>query len=296
MKNRSLIVIFLIMGLSGFAQNQKIIDSLTNQLAVAKPDTSMVSIMLRLAIQYTYAKPDSALLYAEKAVNLLQDKKADKWKGNAFRIQGLINREIGNLPLALELTLKSLRIGLELENYKEIRRCYNGLGNIYLDLMDYQKSISFFQLARNVPDNTKTKDEEAGLLMNIGNAYVENNQLDSASYYLNEAFHLFSQSVNGNSGIFMYRNLGKLQVKLGNQKEALNYYLKSIEVCGQEDYRNLAATNNKIAMLFLAGKQIDSCIYYAENALSYGQRGPFRVMILESGKLLAEAFKLKNQY
>ena len=296
MKSRLLIIMFVLTGLIVFAQKQKTIDSLTNQLAVTKSDTSKVSIMLRLANQYTYTKPDSALFYAEKAVNLLNDKKADKWKSNAIRTQGLINREIGNLPLALELTLNSLQIGLEIKNYREIRRCYNSLGNIYLDLMDYQKSISFFQLSRNVTDNTKSENEEAGLLMNIGNAFTEDNQLDSASHYLNMAFHLLSQSGYEQSGKFMYRNLGKLQVKLGNQKQALQYYLKSIELCGKEDYRNLAATTNKIAVLFLTSKQIDSCIYYAEKALIFGQKGPFQVMILESSKLLAQAFKSKNDF
>jgi two-component system, NtrC family, sensor kinase len=296
MISRLLIIIFLLTSLIGFAQRQKTIDSITNQLANAKSDTSRISIMLSLAAQYTYAKPDSALLYVEKAINLIQDKKADKWKPTALRLQGSINREIGNLPLAIELTLNSLRIGQKNNNNREIRRSYNGLGNIYLDLMDYQKSISFFQLSRQVPDITKTEFDEMGLLMNIGNAYTESNQLDSASYYLNKAFHLFNQSGSGISGIFMYRNLGKLQVKLGNQKQALNYYLKSIEACGQEDYRNLAANNNKIAVLFITGRQADSCIYYAEKALMYGIKGPFRVMILESSKLLAEAYKSKDDF
>lgn len=296
MTSRSLIIIFLLTSLIGFAQRQKTIDSITNQLTIAKSDTSRISIMLSLAAQYTYAKPDSALLYVEKAINLIQDKKADKWKPTALRLQGSINREIGNLPLAIELTLNSLRIGQKYNNNSEIRRSYNGLGNIYLDLMDYQKSISFFQLSRQVPDITKTEFDEMGLLLNIGNVYAESNQLDSASYYLNKAFHLFIRSGSGISGIFMYRNLGKLQVKLGNQKQALNYYLKSIEACGQEDYRNLAATNNKIAVLFLTDRQADSCIYYAEKALKYGINGPFRVMILESSKLLAEAYKSKDDF
>lgn len=147
MTSRSLIIIFLLTSLIGFAQRQKTIDSITNQLAIAKSDTSRISIMLSLAAQYTYAKPDSALLYVEKAINLIQDKKADKWKPTALRLQGSINREIGNLPLAIELTLHSLRIGQKYNNNREIRRSYNGLGNIYLDLMDYQKSISFFSLA-----------------------------------------------------------------------------------------------------------------------------------------------------
>ncbi|KAF0132059.1 MAG: ATP-binding domain-containing protein [Bacteroidetes bacterium] len=296
MISRSLIIIFLLTSLIGFAQRQKTIDSITNQLAVSKSDTSRISIMLSLAAQYTYAKPDSALLYVEKAINLIQNKKADKWKPTALRLHGSINREIGNLPLAIELTLNSLRIGQKYNNNSEIRRSYNGLGNIYLDLMDYQKSISFFQLSRQVPDITKTEFSEMNLLLNIGNVYTESNQLDSASYYLNKAFHLFIRSGSGNSGIFMYRNLGKLKVKLGNQKQALNYYLKSIEACGQEDYRNLAATNNKIAVLFLTDRQADSCIYYAEKALKYGIKGPFRVMILESSKLLAEAYKSKDDF
>ncbi|MEO7174437.1 MAG: ATP-binding protein [Saprospiraceae bacterium] len=252
--------------------------------------------MLTLASLYSYTKPDSALLYAGKAVNLLKDKKADKWKCNAIRMQGSINREIGNLPKALELTLNSLRIALEIRNYNEIRRSYNGLGNIYLDLMDYQKSITFFQQGRNVPGTTKTDNVEATLLLNIGNAYTENNKLDSASHYLNMAFQLLLQTGFVQSGTFMYRNLGKLQARLGNQKEALQYYLKSIEACDTKNYRNLAATNNKIAMLFQSNKQTDSCIYYAEKALLFGKNGPFRVMILESSELLAEAFKSKNDF
>ena len=296
MKRTLLINIFLLTGLTGFAQLQKKIDSLINQLAAVKSDTAKIPIIIQLAGQYIYTKPDSALLNVEKAVKLVENNNADKWKPTVFATQGAINREIGNLPLALELLLKSLRISQVQKNYKEIRRSLNGIGNIYLDLLDNPKSISFFQKSRNVPDSSKTKYEETGLLLNIGNAYIENNQLDSGSWYLNKALSLFTQTGSRGSGIFLYRNFGKLQVKLGDPKLALKYFMKSIEFCEPDDFRNLSSTYNKIALLFLTANQTDSCIFYAEKALYFAQKGPFRFNILESGKLLVDAFKSKNDF
>jgi two-component system NtrC family sensor kinase len=297
MKRYSLIIICLLFGLIGFTQTQRTIDSLNNGLNIATSDTARVSILLNLASRYTYTKPDTALLYAEKSVKLLQNKKNDIWKCNAIGTLGSINREIGNLPLALELSLKSLRIAQKIKNYTGIRMRYNSIGLIYLDLMDYKKSINYYQQSRKVPDTTKTNDNEAGLLMNIGSAYTSNNQLDSASYYLKKSLHLSTkEGLLSKSGTFLYRNLGNLEVKRGNQKQALEYYFKSIEYCDDDNYRNLAATNNKIAAVYLTNKQIDSTIYYAEKALLYGEKGPFRVIILESSKLLADVYKSKNDF
>ena len=296
MKRYSLIIICLLFGLNGFTQTQRTIDSLNNELNIAKSDTARVSILLNLASRYSYTKPSTALSYAEKSVKLLQNKKDDIWKCNAIGALGAINREIGNLPLALELSLKSLRIARTIKDYTAIRMRYNSIGNIYLDLMDYKKSINYFQQSRKVPDTTKTNDNEAGLLMNIGNVYIENNQLDSASYYMDRSLYLSTKEGLSKTGTFIYRNLGKLEVKKGNQKKALEHYFKSIEYCDDDNYRNLASTNNKIAAVYLTNKQIDSTIYYAEKALLYGQKGPFRVMILESSKLLADVYKSKNDF
>lgn len=84
-------------------------DSLRGLLVVEKHDTGRVQ-MTRISEAYRGAKPDSAMLYGQHALILARRTNFVKGEVNALLALSVLHREMGNLPTALDLALKSLRI------------------------------------------------------------------------------------------------------------------------------------------------------------------------------------------
>ena len=64
---------------------------------------------------------------------------------------------------------------------------YSNIGLIHFDLDEYLTAISNFQVALKLNENIHDEGQEVYLLMRIAYAYSKNNQLDSASTYMQEA-------------------------------------------------------------------------------------------------------------
>ncbi|MBI4648906.1 MAG: tetratricopeptide repeat protein [Bacteroidia bacterium] len=120
-----LTIIFTIVNLLLFAQNPKL-DSLWNEYKNAKHDTIRIKFYLDIGDAYEYEKPDTALYYYHKAVEL-----ADKatigssapaqtvsafalLKATSLRYIGFIHSDQGSYAQAIEYYLKSLKIIEEL--------------------------------------------------------------------------------------------------------------------------------------------------------------------------------------
>ena len=71
MKKIILTALLLLVAVLSFTQNQALIDSLKHQLDHERQDTNRVAIMLKLEQAFAdNSKPDSAQVFAEKALDL----------------------------------------------------------------------------------------------------------------------------------------------------------------------------------------------------------------------------------
>jgi tetratricopeptide (TPR) repeat protein len=103
-------------------------------------------------------------------------------------------------------------------------------------------------------------------LYDIGNVYEETDQLDSARYYELKALEFF-RTINREEP-FVYKTLGNIEMKSGNQSKALSYYQQSLQIAIQNnEHRASASAYNKIASFYKLVNQPDSGIYYARKGL-----------------------------
>jgi tetratricopeptide (TPR) repeat protein len=145
-----LTLIFLnLMISSALAQNVSLqqTDSLKHQLSIATKDTTQVLILSELCEAYRSSKPDSALLYGQQALIRARQINFSRGEVHALLSISVVQRELGNLPAALAMALKALKIAEDKHyNYEEINSLVR-TANVYFASKDLPKALSYFKQA-----------------------------------------------------------------------------------------------------------------------------------------------------
>ncbi|MEI9918062.1 MAG: tetratricopeptide repeat protein [Bacteroidota bacterium] len=166
-----------------------------------------------------------------------------------------------------ELVYKGITIGKQL-HYNELTSFYGLLttahqasgsmdsATFYLDLLEsaHKKepnnkriAVNFYQTAGLFYKNTgRPKDalpymikavdlatdstNRAGMLMNVGNAYIEMGELQKATSYFLKSLSLFEKVDNKRGQSFVYNNLGNTYVKMKAWSKARPYFEKSLKL------------------------------------------------------------------
>src|SRR5258706_14086689 len=101
----------------------KTIDKLKQQLAVAKDDTSKVNLLIKLGWFYPWSKPDTAILYGLQARQL--SRQLDFADGEIYAASFLSEAFCtkGNFSKALEIDLKALQMAENTGEQNLINAC-----------------------------------------------------------------------------------------------------------------------------------------------------------------------------
>lgn len=135
-----LLVISLPIGL--YAQKQKA-DSLQLLLQTEKTDTARVKLMWRLASVMSVYSPDTALVYAQKALNLANEIKYIDGQSKAMGVLASTFRKLGNYSRALEYNFRKLPIAEKVNNPDDLATVLMNIGIIYRYQEEYQNALLY---------------------------------------------------------------------------------------------------------------------------------------------------------
>ena len=282
-----------------FAQSNQL-NSLKKQLTVAKSDTNRVLLLATLVGYYVHVTPDSAFKYGSRGLKLAE--KIGYVKGETIMLtrMGLLYRETGNLPNALDLGLKALELSRKNDFPEVEEHVLILIGTIYHDLGDYHKSNSFYQQSKVINEKLKNQSGVYYDVLDMVSNYIELGNTDSATYYLKKADNVYAKGddktpISGDT--YMWRNMGRLQFKLGNYNSAL-YDLKRALLLSlnKQDHRNASYNYSQLAEVFAKINKTDSVIFYSKLGIQEGEVGPYSLFILKNSAQLVKAFKLKNDF
>jgi two-component system NtrC family sensor kinase len=279
--------------LTGFAQNQKRIDSLHHQLAIAKDDRSRINAQIELCSTYRLGNTDSSIYYGQVALRSAQEINYPEGEILALSFMSITLGQTGNLSRALEMAFKALQIAKSNNLETLTSPTLNAIGEIYIVLKDYPKALNYLQRQKKLYDKIEINEGFGYALYDIGNVYEETDQLDSAKYYEEQALEFF-QKINREEP-FVYKTLGNIEMKLGNQSKALSYYQQSLQIAIQNnEHRGSALAYNKIASFYKLLNQPDSGIYYALKGLEESELISHKKTKLEAVTLLSEFYEQKD--
>ena len=275
------------------------VEKLKTDLANAKEDSVKCRIFIDLASAYRFSSFDSSRLYADSCVTLSIKIKNDKLKAVALSIKGFTLLFSGRLPESLQCQYEALKISEQIKDTNTIALALNRIGNVYMELGDYNKANEYYFLSRDLYKTIQYYGRYHNELSNIGNVYNLMKRPDSALVYLNQVYEVTLKTTNR----FEYTR-PELMFRIGNAytlkndiPRAISSYRQGIvEANTDHDMRNLTMNNLLLAKLYIGNRQFDSSIKYAEAAYNVAENVKFLNGIQESSELIAQHFARIGKY
>jgi two-component system NtrC family sensor kinase len=286
-----LIFLVLVMHYLTFAQSRHATDSLIQKLDSEKEDTVRADDLMKLAWSYQYFNLDSSFFFAQESLELIRKLKFPRIEAKTLNSLGYLYRLRSDLQKSMECQLNGFQIASDNHYAKEKASCSEGMGWIYFDLTDYTSAINYFQQAYKISVEIQDSNQIVGLLRNIGFAYKNSNQLDSALDYLKKSAEKTKFLEIPEDG-FLDFVLGDVEFKRGNYQTGFYLLRKSVQLSVLNDaFRNLSSAYIILAGFFKQMKETDSCIYYSKLGLDVARKIRYNQKISESSGLLADQYE-----
>lgn len=213
-------------------------------------------------------KPDSLIVYADKAYDLAKTANYKNGEGIAVKLKGIYEHRKSNFPKAIQYytqalniftalnvplevgkanlniatsynsqldfvnsiqyALKALRIFEQLNDPNGAGRVLNLLGISSSAQKDYKEALKYFKQYNSLAKKAKDTIEMASSYNNVGSTFQQLNKLDSAIYYLKLSSQLHAKKKNISGLGTNYQNIGKLYNDKKDLKSALVYFEKSL--------------------------------------------------------------------
>lgn len=268
------------------------VDSLKQELNMAKNDTGRVLIMANLAEGYRGTKPDSAMLFAQQALQLA--KKIEFSRGEVLALMGIsvVMRELGDLPKALDIAIKAHKIA-EAHQYRyEEAFSFVRIANVYSAYNNYNEALKYYHKA-----SEKLKSNEGDFLyigahFLAGNVLQRMNNLDSALYEVDLASQLAMKYNHKAFEPDIDNAYANIYNKKGDSKLALQYYHQSLQGSIKlKENRSISSNYNDLANFFKSQNQNDSAIYYAKRGFDYAKTLSYKSYEMRAASILSELYE-----
>ena len=142
-----LFVSFLLYCLRGSTQDPKILDSLKNQLSLAKEDTHKVNTLIELSNQTRNINVPSSIKYAEDALSLAR--KLQFQRGQAIALYAIGRRQLftGRDSIVAKHLTTALSIFESLGDKSYQARTHEGISDIYLNSANYAEALKHLSIS-----------------------------------------------------------------------------------------------------------------------------------------------------
>ncbi|NVO32416.1 tetratricopeptide repeat-containing sensor histidine kinase [Hymenobacter lapidiphilus] len=270
-------------------------DSLLRQLANSRPDTSRVNLLIVLAWNRTDDNPVAAIRYAQRGRRLAHSLNFTRGECRSMLILGWAFLRSGNYPTAVQ-SMQAARRLAEQANYQGGQiHADNGLGYAHLEQGSPRLALRYFFRSVRRAQSIDDKVLLTPVPGNIGQAYLQLNQLDSAFRYATWGYRLDLQQGDWHSEIGDLALLGDVAAQRGHPEQARLYYRRCI-ARAQARPVSYALCQAWLGLARLAWQQnqADSALMYAHRALDASQAGGYAKGVLIASEVLADQYEARG--
>ncbi len=238
-----LIAAFLFIYLSGYSQQDQLIDSLLSSLSVAAEDTLKVSTLNKLANAYLRTDQNfEATKMANEAIDLSTKLHFKYGEAVATQLLGKEKWYASDYTKALNYYHRASDLFEQLGNRRGKAKVTSSIGLIYFEMGDYTKSLEYDLIALKLWEELEERKETAGPLHNIGMVYDEMNEDSLARVYYQSAKEI---NIEFNNKSWLVRNLEAIGngYNGGNTyAEAIKYYEDALVLAKEIDDKLMVAS------------------------------------------------------
>ncbi len=301
----SLIVLLGIAGcyISAIAQSRKP-DSLRQILTNDKVDSLKIEAKRTLTDKYGSISQDSAILYANYALNLSLQSQDTFLIAKAQSDLSILYMANKNVDLALEYALEAAR------NFQEINDLFglnelgmNSLGEIYTQKGDYEKAQEYFEKALEYFLDINNTQRAAYAHVVLGTNLDQQGKFKEAEKNIKDAIALLKESdyeldISIHRTIAVsYDRLGDIYYKNGSFQNAKECYYQAREIFEKlnQEY-SLKRNDVKLASILREFKDYNRAIKHALNAYLYAKKNNSLELLNESTYELSKTYLAAKNY
>ncbi|MEO6130394.1 MAG: hypothetical protein ABIQ02_01005, partial [Saprospiraceae bacterium] len=287
MKNLAIIFV-IILSITVAKAQQSTIDSLKHELTIAKEDTNKVELFISLSYLYINSHADTAVVYAQQALDLSKILNFEEGILYAEGNLGLSLQIAGNYPLALDHSFKALSLAKKINpslvpwTNSLVAYCYYYLGE-YNTFLKYTREVLPLAQAWELPYGWR----------DLALVYHSLNQPDSAMLYAKKAYEkLKGTDTEGN----VSNVLGDAYTGKSNYDSALLLYRNGISASlNYQTGIDLVDSYNGIAGVYKATNSFDSAAWYSKKVLTEKIEKRYPLGLLKAANMLADIYQLQNK-
>jgi two-component sensor histidine kinase len=242
-------------------------DSSTKNFHEEENDSLKIASLHKL-IKSNYSTPDSALQYANTAIELSIEINNQHLLAKSYNLLAITYYYKGDLNKSYKNLNTSLSYYSKIKEKSGIATCYNGLGVIYYDQGKLYKALQLYIQSLRIKEKLGDSMGEAMILNNIGNVYKDLEKFEKSLEYYNKSI-MIKEEIKDKHGLAMtYNNIGLLYHNNKKNSKAHHYYSKSLEVKKEiRDFHGEAMTLNNIGLNYEQQKQYDKAINYYKQSI-----------------------------
>jgi signal transduction histidine kinase len=294
----SFLIVFFWFNISGmYAQDQKIADSLAliyqqNKLS------GIAKFELLRDLSYNETRDlQKGLKYAEELIKLSEQAEDHTFLRAGYFLRGTKNRSIGNLDEALEAYFKSAEIARESRHLAAEGESYGAIADTYSEGKNYTNAKHYYLkaiiiLRQSKPSSQIDSINLASVISNVGEAYRNTNNYDSALLYFNEAKLIFDK-VNYQVGIgYCLGNIGMVYASIGKKDLAENNINQAIRILEQtQDYYPICDYLISMADVYLDKGDNQRALTYVQRSLHLAEQNGLKSQIENASLKLSEFYE-----
>ncbi|MFN5386693.1 MAG: adenylate/guanylate cyclase domain-containing protein [Bacteroidota bacterium] len=212
------------------SQNQKTIDSLRSQLAVAKEDSNKIHIYLALIKGHIQFKTNEGYQYQRPAIALAQklNRKKDVYVLKAWAAR--LYWAIGKFDSALIIHQDALRMAEEAKDKKNTEMILRFIGQDYADQSMYSQAINYFKKALIISETLNDKEALAKDYSLLNWVYYRMGNYPEAMQYQYKTLELFEQKGNKEGAARCQLDIADYQESIGNDSLAEIFRNKALKI------------------------------------------------------------------
>lgn len=209
---------------------QSILDSLNTQLKSELSDSVKILTLIKISREYQYIDLQQSFGYAEKAINLAEDKELPWAKAKAYHNIGIYYNIRGDFAAAIKYHDLALSVNYQLKDSTRIATCYLNLGINYASLGKYEEAYFYHTQSYRIADAKNNKLQQSISLHNIGSVFKELKQYDRALEYFNLSMKISSEINDLEGAPYNFSEIGDIFLRRGQYDSALLTLTNSLKL------------------------------------------------------------------
>lgn len=219
-RKRLLLLYWLLLPITSFAQNRELIDSIRSQIN-ARENGKRFHLLNGLAWEYRFAAPDSTIYYSEQAYKLGQRLNLKTDLAKPLNYIGIAYNYKGERINAFEYYSLALDIATQQVDSVQIAHANNNIGRLFYEQGLLSRSYDYFVKARSLFTGLNDSSGIAYTFQSLANLYNSQRDYQSAEKNYFEAYRIRLKLGNP-------RDIMSAMMYLGRHYQETNEHDKSI--------------------------------------------------------------------